>query len=199
MKPSATRAPDESGTGRAERLARCLERARAGEISALDEVVRTLNPLLWHVARAQGLDPGEAYDVVQTTWLELLRRLDEIRVPTALTSWLISAAKREAWRVNRGKNRVVDGAEPGEMADDAPELDEGLITGERDRALWAHFRRLSQRCQELLRVVALVERPDYAMVSEALGMPHGSIGPTRSRCLAKLREFLLADPIWSTR
>lgn len=196
---TGARASDQTGTRRAERLARCLERARGGEIAALDEVVRELNPLLWHVARAQGLETGEAYDVVQTTWLELLRRLDEIRVPAALTSWLISTTKREAWRVNRGRNRVVDGAEPAEMADGAPELDEGLITGERDRALWTHFRRLSQRCQELLRVVALVDRPDYALVSEALGMPHGSIGPTRGRCLAKLRELLLADPIWSAR
>ena len=196
---SGAHASDDTGSRRAERLARCLERARGGEIAALDEVVRELNPLLWHVARAQGLDPGEAYDVVQTTWLELLRRLDEIRAPAALTSWLISTTKREAWRVNRSRSRVVDGAEPAEMADSGPELDEGLITGERDRALWTHFRRLSQRCQELLRVVALVDRPDYTLVSEALGMPHGSIGPTRGRCLAKLRELLLADPIWSTR
>jgi RNA polymerase sigma factor (sigma-70 family) len=196
---SGERAVEETNARRAERLARCLERARAGDIAALDEVVRELNPLLWHVARAQGLAPGEAYDVVQTTWLELLRRLDEIRVPAALTSWLISATKREAWRSNRNRNRVADGAEPAELPDDAPAPDEGLITSERDRALWTHFRGLSQRCQALLRLVALVDRPDYAAVSEELGMPHGSIGPTRGRCLTKLRELLLADPIWSTR
>src|SRR2546423_9607966 len=197
--PSGAHASDETGARRAERLARCLERARAGEIAALDEVVRELPPLLWHVARAQGLDPGETHDVVQTTWLELLRRLEEIRVPTALTAWLISATKREAWRVNRSRSRLAGHAEPTDLPDDAPELDEGLITGERDRALWTHFRRLPERCQELLRIVALVDRPDYAAVSDALGMPHGSIGPTRGRCLAKLREFLLADPAWSPR
>jgi RNA polymerase sigma factor (sigma-70 family) len=196
-RPGAGRS--ESGAQRAERLARCLERARAGETAALDEVVRELNPLLWHVARAQGLDPGEAYDVVQTTWLELLRRLDQIRSPSSLTAWLVSATRREAWRTNRRRPRYADGVEPVELADGAPGLDEGLITGERDRALWGHFRRLSERCQELLRVVAFVDRPDYAVVSEALGMPHGSIGPTRGRCLAKLRGLLLADPIWSAR
>jgi hypothetical protein len=56
---------------------------------------------------------------------------------------------------------------------------------------------LSERCRALLRIVAQVERPDYSMVAEAMGMPHGSIGPTRGRCLAKLRESLLADPGWS--
>jgi len=184
---------------RAERLADCLRRAREGEIAALDEVVRELNPLLWNVARAQGLDSAAAYDVVQTTWVELLRRLDEIRSPGSLTAWLVSATRREAWRAGRSGRRVVGGLEPTELADAAPGPDEGLVTGERDRALWGHFRRLSPRCQELLRIVAFVDRPDYTLVSEALGMPHGSIGPTRGRCLAKLRGLLLADPLWSAR
>ena len=197
--PSGARVPDRARAQRAERLARCLDRARDGEIAALDEVVRELNPLLWHVARAQGLDPTEAYDVVQTTWLELLRRLGEIRSSNSLTAWLVSTTKREAWRVNRQRRRVSGDPELAEVADVAPELDEQLVTNERDRALWTHFRQLSQRCQELLRIVALVDRPDYTLVSEALSMPHGSIGPTRGRCLVKLRELLLADPLWSPR
>lgn len=186
---------------RAARLARCLERARDGDVGALDEVVRELNPLLWHVARSQGLESGEAADVVQTTWLELLRRLHEIRSPQALTAWLISTTKREAWQVNRRRRRF---AEPGSevleaIPDASAELSERLIDDERDRILWRHFQQLSQRCRELLRIVSMVDRPDYAVVSEALAMPHGSIGPTRARCLAKLREMLLADPVWSAR
>jgi len=58
---------------------------------------------------------------------------------------------------------------------------------------------LPQRCRELLRIVAMVDRPDYTLVSDALEMPRGSIGPTRGRCLEKLREMLLADPVWSER
>ena len=70
---------------------------------------------------------------------------------------------------------------------------------EDQRSLWRSVSRLSERCQALLRIIAFVDRPDYGAVSEALGMPVGSIGPTRGRCLAKLRSLLTADPSWSTR
>src|SRR5262249_33347526 len=83
---------------RAARLGDCLERARNGEMGALGDVVRELNPLLWHVARAEGLTAEEAADVVQTTWLELLRRLRDIQSPRALTAWLVTATRRGAWR-----------------------------------------------------------------------------------------------------
>jgi RNA polymerase sigma factor (sigma-70 family) len=183
---------------KAERLAGYLERARSGETGALQEIVRELTPLLWHVARAQGLATEQAADVVQTTWLELLRHLHDIRSPQALAGWLASTARHEAWRVQRRDRRHIDaGTETGTLADPAPAAVEGLILEERDQVLLQHFRRLSQRCQALLRVVAEVDRPDYDTVSQALAMPRGSIGPTRGRCLAQLRQLLLADPRWS--
>jgi RNA polymerase sigma factor (sigma-70 family) len=186
-------------TDRAARLARCLERARDGEPAALSEIVHELNPLLWHIARTQGLGTEEAADVVQTAWLELLRRLHEIRSPEALTAWLVTTTRREAWRV-RGRlaNRADDGGDLLEaIADAGPDADELVLTEERHRVLRKHFRLLPERCRTLLRIVALVDRPDYTAVAEALGMPRGSVGPTRGRCLAKLREMLLADPAWS--
>jgi RNA polymerase sigma factor (sigma-70 family) len=180
-------------------LARCLERARNGELAALDEVVRELNGLLWHVARSQSLTSEQAADVVQTTWLELLRRLHDIRTPQALTAWLVTTTRREANHLrNRWRRQAPGGMEAAEsIADPGPEPHERLLTADRDQVLWRHLQRLSERCRELLRVVAEVDRPDYAVVAEALGMPRGSIGPTRGRCLAKLREMLLADPGWS--
>jgi RNA polymerase sigma factor (sigma-70 family) len=186
---------------RAARLAAHLERARAGERTALDEVVRELNPLLWHVARAQGLSLDEAADVVQTSWLELLRRLDSIHSPQALTAWLVTTTRREAWHVReRSRRQAPDGAAVLAAASDpAPEPPERLLAGERNRVLWHHFQQLPQRCRELLRIVAQVDRPDYTSVAEALGMPRGSIGPTRGRCLAKLRAMLETDPTWSAR
>jgi RNA polymerase sigma factor (sigma-70 family) len=183
------------------RMARCLERAQGGEPGALDEIVEALTPLLWHVARAQGLHADDAADVVQTTWLELLRRLHDIRSPQALTAWLVTATRREAWHTN-ARRRKQPGAAPellDAVPDPGPDLDELVGRGERYRSLGRHFQRLPARCRELLRIVAMVDRPDYTVVGRALGMPVGSIGPTRGRCLAKLRAMLLADPSWSPR
>lgn len=184
---------------RAARFGACLVRAANGETFALNEIVRELNPLLWHVARGEGLGAEESADVVQTSWLELLRRLHEIRSPQALTSWLITTTRREAWRVRElSRRQAPDGAERLEWAPDPdPGPAERLLADERDQALWRQVQRLPERCRELLRIVAHVPRPDYAAVAGALGMPIGSIGPTRGRCLAKLRELLRADPGWS--
>jgi RNA polymerase sigma factor (sigma-70 family) len=185
---------------RTARLAACLGRARAGDRAALDEIVTQLNPLLWHVVRAQGLDAERAADVVQTTWLEFLRRMAEIRSPRALSAWLVTTARREAWHVRGRARREVADPNPvlDAATDPAPVLDDRLLSDERDRSLWRQWQRLNPRCRELLRIVAHVERPDYDAIAEALAMPRGSIGPTRGRCLAKLRELLLADPLWRT-
>jgi RNA polymerase sigma factor (sigma-70 family) len=188
-----------AATDRAARVGACLVRARDGETDALGEIVRELNPLLWHVARGEGLGDEEAADVVQTSWLELLRRRHEIRSPQALTSWLVTATRREAWRVRElSRRQAPDGAARLESAPD-PELGpiEQLLADERDQVLWQHVQRLPERCRKLLRIVAHTARPDYGAVADALGMPVGSIGPTRGRCLAKLREMLQADPGWS--
>src|SRR5262249_60615962 len=83
---------------RAARLGDCLERARNGEMGALGDVVRELNPLLWHVARAEGLTAEEAADVVQTTWLELLRRVRGIQAPRPRTPPVVAPTPRAARR-----------------------------------------------------------------------------------------------------
>lgn len=194
-------AVDDARAKRAERLAGYLRQAQEGDVAALDPVVRELNPLLWHVARAQGLSTEDAIDVVQTTWLELLKRLQEIRSPQALTMWLISTTRRGAWRAAiRRRREVASDTEQmlGQVPDSTPDVDDRLDADARQRALWRHLHRLPERCRELLRIVAMVDRPDYDDVAAALGMPRGSIGPTRGRCLSKLRAMLIADPAWST-
>lgn len=184
---------------RTERLARLLAAARAGQRSALNEIVRELSPLLWQVARAQGLDRPASEDVVQTTWLSLLRSLNGISNPAALVGWLITVTKREAWRVRDTGRRQqpVDDQHFADLPDPTPGLEERLARSERDEALWTAVGQLPQRCRELLRIVAFVHRPNYDSVSRALGMPRGAIGPNRGRCLGKLRELLATDPHWS--
>ena len=192
-------APDARTATRIARLTEALERARAGDSTGLDDIVVECTPLLWHVARSQGVRPEDVADVVQHTWLELVARLADIRTPSTLTAWLITTTKRESWRINRKRGATTELEALGEPAADVPDVDETLLTNERDRVLWRAFAQLPDRCRQLLRIVAMVDRPTYDVVGEALGMPHGSIGPTRGRCLAKLRSLLLADPGWESR
>jgi RNA polymerase sigma factor (sigma-70 family) len=172
-----------------------------GDRGALDQLVHDLSPLLWQVVRGQGADRQTAEDVVQVAWLTLLRKAESVRDPQAVVAWMMTTARREAWRAVRktALPHHVDDPEP-VMAvlpaplDDRPDVQVEL--SEQQRLLWDHLHRLSDRCRQLLRVVAVVDRPDYGQISDVLGIPKGSIGPTRGRCLAKLRQALQDDPAW---
>jgi RNA polymerase sigma factor (sigma-70 family) len=182
---------------RAQRLGDLLTAARGGDRSALDQLVVDLTPTLWQVARSQGLDRTAAEDVVQAAWLTLLRHLHDLRAPEALIGWLVTVTKREAWRSLKASHRVRPGdAEEFDRPDPAPAPPDQVELAEQRQVLWEAVGRLSRRCQQLLRVVAFVPRPDYARISEAFDMPKGSIGPTRGRCLAQLRVELAKDPRW---
>lgn len=168
---------------------------QAGDQAAWDALVDRFSSLLWGVARGHRLDTATAGDVVQTTWLKLVENLDRIREPAALPGWLSTTARRECLRVLRLQGR----AQPTDTddllmveADDDP-VDAGVLTEERDRRLWAAFERLGDRCRRLLRALMADPPPAYEEVSEALDMPVGSIGPTRGRCLDKLRAILEPD------
>jgi len=188
---TASMSPPWEGLEGRDRHAACLVAARSGDRKALDVLVAELTPLVWHVARGNGLDRATAEDVVQTVWLALLRHLNRLDEPKALVGWLITTARREANRTRRrGANSVELPAEMAEkMVGDDPLPEAQLLRDERDRQLWAAFHKLNQRCQELLRMTVLAGRAEYRAVAEELKMPHGSIGPTRGRCLSSLRKL----------
>ncbi|MDN3497000.1 sigma-70 family RNA polymerase sigma factor [Planococcus sp. APC 4015] len=178
-----------------ERAADLFERWREGDSRAMDELVRLLTPMLWHVVRAYGLDSALAEDVVQTTWLTLVRRHSSIVEPKAVSGWLTMCARREAWRVGK-LHRRADATETDALEPHLPVHEPAEQTAARDdesRRLWSSVGRLDERCQRLLRIVAFEDRPDYARIAEDLAMPVGSIGPTRQRCLGKLRALLEGD------
>ena len=179
---------------RSARMADLLAAARQGSEDALGQMVTELSPLLWQVARAAGLSSGDAEDVLQTTWMRLVAHLGDIHDSAALTSWLVTTTKREAWRVSAEGRRQLpaDQESFAELPDQGPGSEEQVITEDQRRVLWAAIGQLSRRCQELLRIIAFAPRPDYSAVAAALGMPVGSIGPTRGRCLAKLRVLLVS-------
>jgi RNA polymerase sigma factor (sigma-70 family) len=189
--------------GLATAAAQAFSRHRDGDSSAMGALVDDVTPLLWHTARSQGADRATADDVVQTTWLRLVEHTQDIADPQAVLQWLLMTTKREAWNAVRRGRRTVPREpweEPASSDPTAPVAgpDPAVASEESElsSAIWRHIERLPERCQQLLRLVAFVDRPDYAVVSAALGMPVGSIGPTRGRCLAKLRLALTSDPSW---
>jgi RNA polymerase sigma factor (sigma-70 family) len=182
--------------GRAARMADLLGAARAGSEDALGQIVNELSPLLWQVARSAGLSQGDAEDVLQTVWMRLITHLDSIHDAGALTGWLVTTTKREAWRVRAAGRKQLPADQDvfADLPDQGPGSEEQVILDDQRRALWTAIGMLPRRCQELLRIMAFAPRPDYATVAAALGMRVGSIGPTRGRCLAKLRALLADGP-----
>lgn len=183
------------------RYSDALRDARNGVPHALDELVAELSPLLWRVARRQDLDRSESEDVVQSTWLALIHRLPDLESPASLPAWLVITAKREAWRVRSKARREQPVERWDEVPDGAADVDSDVIDrlgmAPHYKSLWRAVRRLPDRCRDLLSIIAATDQPNYAQVAKALGMPRGSIGPNRGRCLNQLREKLLADPEWT--
>ncbi|MGW5716291.1 RNA polymerase sigma factor [Amycolatopsis sp. NPDC003865] len=186
--------PWEGLTG-AELHAACMRAARDGDRRAMDRLVAELTPLVWHVARANGLDRSVAEDVVQTVWLALFSQLGKLRDPKALAAWLITTTRREATHpFGRRMQPVPLSDEVAEaMPSTQPAPEDEAVRADRDRRVWRAFVRLPQRCQELLRLTVLAGRAEYQLVAEALRMPRGSVGPTRGRCLDQMRDLLASE------
>jgi RNA polymerase sigma factor (sigma-70 family) len=171
-----------------------LARARDGDQGAWNRLVEQYTGLMWSVARAYRLDTATAGDAIQTTWLRLVEHLDRIQDPQRLGGWLATTVRRECLQVLRRntRERIAPGGDAGLDAVDmeAEPLDAALLANERDAALWRAFRDIPDRCQRLLRVLIATPPPSYEQVAAALDIPIGSIGPTRARCLARLRALL---------
>jgi RNA polymerase sigma factor (sigma-70 family) len=168
--------------------------AAKGDQAAWNAIVERFQGLVWATARAHRLSQADAADVAQTTWLRLVESLDRIREPERLAGWLATTARRECLRHIRLNARELASDEADlfeSLADDAPER--RLLTAERDSSLWRAFASLGERCQALLRLLVSDEEPSYEAIGAALDMPVGAIGPTRMRCLEKLRAALGVD------
>lgn len=181
------------GEGRVDNppLADLLALARAGDQLAWRDLVAKFTRLVWSVARTHRLDHADAADVCQTTWLRLAENLHTVREPARLPGWLATTARRESLRVIAGRRREAPGPLP-----DEPDLDPSagpetlMLIKDRDRRLWQAFARLTERCQQLLRILSASPELSYNEVAVVLEMPVGSIGPTRGRCLESLRRRL---------
>jgi RNA polymerase sigma factor (sigma-70 family) len=168
-----------------------LSRVVAGDEDAWGEVVDRFAGLVWSVARSYRLPSAATQDVVQTVWLRLAEHCAKIRQPDRLAAWLATTTRNEALRVIRGNQRQ----SPQATADDwteptAPSIEERVGDDATLRAVLHAFAKLSPEDQQLIRLLCAVPPIDYQTIAEMLGRPIGSIGPTRARCLERLKKLL---------
>jgi RNA polymerase sigma factor (sigma-70 family) len=169
-----------------------VTRARNGDEQAWDTLVERYVPLIWSICRRHRLGGADADDVGQTVWLRLVDQLGKIRDPAALPGWLATTTWRECDRVLRtARGRRAAGYPP--TAETIPDdqgvtAEQELLAAETHAALREAFRRLPPRYQQLITLLTEDPPMPYADISARLGIPVGSIGPTRRRCLDKLRR-----------
>jgi RNA polymerase sigma factor (sigma-70 family) len=170
-----------------------VRRAAAGDQTAWGCLVERYNAMLWSIARSFRLSLPDGSDVVQTTWLRLVEHLDRINEPDRIGSWLATTARNECLvHLRRQGRQGVSIETVSEVVDGRATPGEALLRGERDEALWAALGNVSSPCRQLLRILAGDPPPSYQEVSAVLDIPVGSIGPTRARCLEKLRQGISA-------
>lgn len=178
-------------------VAELVRAAADGDQGAWNELVDRYNGLVWSVARSHRLSTPDASDVVQTTWLRLVEHLGGLQDPERVGAWLATTARREALRALRHSARQTPSEELPETPTDE-HLGAAMLEAERDQALWKAFGGLSERCQTLLRILVADPPPSYDEISGALDMPIGSIGPTRARCLERLRGLAEGEGVTAT-
>jgi RNA polymerase sigma factor (sigma-70 family) len=176
--------------------------ARKGDSDAWDALVERFAPLIWSICRRYRLEHADAHDVGQYVWLQLVDQFEAVHDPAALAGWLATTTRRECFRVLRAARRQQD---LGHVLDveTIPDEQTGmaeheLLLAERHAAVREAFDRLPAPCRRL--VAMLMEEPPvpYAEISARLGIPVGSIGPTRRRCLDKLRRDPAIAALMST-
>ena len=164
-------------------------------------LVEHFSGLVWSIARAHRLGAADAEEVFQITWLRFTENVSRLRDPDRVGAWLATTARNESLKVVRLGARVTatDSPQVLDRASEEGSPETAVLAAEEDadrlrraRQLWSAFHQLNDRCQQLLRMLIASPPPSYADIAAMLDIAIGSIGPTRGRCLARLR-LLLAD------
>ncbi len=170
-----------------------IQACRGGDETAWQQIIDRYQRLLFAIGRRYGLTQGDSADVVQTTFIDMLKQLDQFHSGSNLKGWLGTVCRRHAWRVlNRYDHEQVQS--PPDLCDMMAALGATTASMSDDYAVldWLHngLETLGGRCQKLVALLYFDPDSSYQSISETLGMPKGSIGATRARCLKKLRAIL---------
>ncbi|MGY1761616.1 RNA polymerase sigma factor [Geodermatophilus sp. SYSU D00779] len=182
-------------TGGHEITAQLVRRAAGGDEVAWNVIVDEYGRLLWSVVRGFRLTDAQAADAVQTTWVRLLENLDAIREPERLAGWLRTTARRACLETIRRGSRESP-VDPQthtvleQVAERAEDPEAHVLRRERAAMVREALSKLPERHQRLLELLVASPPVSYEEISARLGMPVGSIGPTRARLLTRLRTTL---------
>ena len=170
-----------------------VTRARNGDKQAWDALVERYAPLIWSICRRHRLADVDADDVAQGVWLRLVDQLDKVRDPAALPGWLVTTTRRECVRVLRavcGPHAAGYALDAETISDDKAQMaEQQVLMAERHAALREALAHLPPCDQQLIALLIQDPPVPYAEISARLGIPVGSIGPTRGRCLDRLRAY----------
>jgi RNA polymerase sigma factor (sigma-70 family) len=168
-----------------------------GEVAAWEALVDRYQRLIYTIARHAGLDEELAADAFQRVFANLVEHLHSIEQPAMIGAWLATTARHEAWRISRRERLARTAGEYDQLTDspgDTVPPDEMLLRLEEQQQIRTAMTALDERCRRLLTALFYQpEPPAYSQIATMLGMSEGSIGPTRARCLQKLRRLLEQD------
>jgi RNA polymerase sigma factor (sigma-70 family) len=168
-----------------------VTRATKGDQRAWDELVERYASLVYAICTRYRLSRDDIEDVGQTVWLLLVEHLGRLREPAALPGWLATTTAHECLRVVRAGNKLDQrgtGNNDSLLFVDDSAIDEEILVAERNAALRKAFAELPARCQELLSMLISDPPYSYDTIHQTLGIPVGSIGPQRARCLDRMRR-----------
>ena len=177
-------------------IALLVRRATEGDRWAWERLVDQYARLIWAITRDFKLVESDAADVFQATWLRLLEHIDRLEQPARVGSWLAATARNECLRSMAARKRIMLVQDDATLKNDVtgePEVDERLLAEERAQAVRDALSCLPWRWRRLVELLMADPPASYAEISDQLGLPVGSIGPTRGRCLDRLRVLLQAS------
>jgi RNA polymerase sigma factor (sigma-70 family) len=178
-------------------LAACV----GGDQAAWGALIDRYAALIYSIPLKHGLPPAEAADVFQSVCVTLFEKLDTVRAPRGLGAWIITTASRQSVVVARRRRREQTFIASGAGLDHAPGIpdpdllpEQELLALERERIVRAAIEKLSGNCRKLILALFsdVAEQSTYQQLADGLGVPINSLGPTRARCLERLRRLLVA-------